>query len=55
MHSMTFESLKCISLQVKVVLKYCTSLQVESKKIYSSKVTKKNLLRYIPALHGSAR
>ena len=28
------------SLQVKVVLKNCTLLQVESKTIYSSKVTK---------------
>ena len=31
---------KCTSLQVKVVLKNCTLLQVESKTIYSSKVTK---------------
>ena len=31
---------KCTSLQVQVVLKNCTLLQVESKKIYSSKVTK---------------
>ena len=30
---------KCTLLQVKVVLKYCTLLQVEHIKIYSSKVT----------------
>ena len=41
---------KCTSLQVKVVSTNFTSLQVESKKIYS-KSNEVNVLRYMPALY----